>query len=45
MECCGFLRLGNSALKINDRKVERMEVKGVDHTFGYGEGRSGGELL
>ena len=27
MECCGFLHLGNSALKINDRKVERMEVK------------------
>ena len=27
MECCGFLHLGNNALKINDRKVERMEVK------------------
>ena len=27
MECCGFLHLGNNVLKINDRKVERMEVK------------------
>ena len=27
MECCGFLHLGNNALKTNDRKVERMEVK------------------
>ena len=39
MECCGFLHLGNNALKINDRKVERMEVKRCrSHLLIRGEG-------
>ena len=47
MECCGFLHLGNNALKINDRKVERMEVKRCrSHLWIRGGGGwGGGELL
>ena len=45
MECCGFLHLGNNALKKKNRNVERMEVKRSRSHLWIQGGRGGGELL